>query len=268
MPERGFLVVNPRSGEGSMPAPEVAEEARKRGIEVHILERGDDVRELALAADADALGAAGGDGTLGAVASAALERGLPFVCVPRGTRNHFARDLGLDPDDPIAALEAFSDGTERKIDVGRAGDRIFLNNVGLGLYAGLVHERERHHIRHGIFTTGRALLRSIRHQPEQLTIGGERIPSRMVLASNNYYELELFALGRRQRLDEGRLHLYFATGILPTDWESYSGESFTIDADSHELRAAFDGEPVVLEPPVELRIEPRALRVLVPRDPG
>ena len=250
-----------------MPAPELVEEARKRGIAVHILERGDDAKQLALAADAAVLGAAGGDGTLGAIASAALERDLPFVCVPRGTRNHFARDLGLDPDNPIAALEAF-EGDERRIDVGRAGERIFLNNVGLGLYAGLVHERERHHIRHGIYTTGRALLRSIGHRPEHLTIGGERIPGRMVLVSNNYYELKLFALGRRERLDEGRLHLYFSSGVLPTDWESYSGETFSLDSDADEVRAAFDGEPVVVKPPIELRIEPRALRVLVPGKPS
>jgi diacylglycerol kinase family enzyme len=249
-----------------MPAPELAEEARKRAITVHILERGDDAKQLALAADAAVLGAAGGDGTLGAVASAALERDLPFVCVPRGTRNHFARDLGLDPDDPVAALGGF-EGNERRIDVGRAGERIFLNNVGMGLYAGLVHERERHHIRHGFLMTGRALLRSIRHRPEPLKIGGESIPGRMVLISNNYYELKLFALGRRERLDEGRLHLYFATGLLPTDWESYSSESFTIDSDTEEVRAAFDGEPVVLKSPIELRIEPRALRVLVPGEP-
>ena len=49
---------------------------------------------------------AGGDGSLGAVAQVAIERELPFVCVPFGTRNHFARDLGLDRNDPIAALAA------------------------------------------------------------------------------------------------------------------------------------------------------------------
>ena len=46
---------------------------------------------------------AGGDGSLATVAAAALAHDLPFVCVPAGTRNHFARDLGLDPADPIAA---------------------------------------------------------------------------------------------------------------------------------------------------------------------
>ena len=77
------------------------------------------------------------------VAAVAVERGAPFVCVPFGTRNHFARDLGLDRGDPVAALDAFA-GEERRIDMGRAGERRFLNNVSLGLYASLVHRRERH----------------------------------------------------------------------------------------------------------------------------
>ena len=250
-----------------MPAPDLEREARKRGIQTHILDRSDDMGELAQAADGAPIGAAGGDGTLGLVASAALERGLPFVCVPLGTRNHFARDLGLDPANPVGALDGF-DGHERAVDVGRAGGRVFLNNVAIGLYAGLVSEREQHHIRHGFVATSRAVSRSLMRRPDVLTIGGRSIRTRILLVSNNYYELGLFSLGRRARLDTGRLHLYFATGLLPTDWESRSGESFEIGAESDELRAAFDGEPVVVKPPIELKIEPRALRVLVPPNPG
>jgi diacylglycerol kinase family enzyme len=263
---RGFLVVNPRSGDGTVSTDEVVEEAGKRGIEVHLLQPGDDVPELARKADAEALGAGGGDGTLGAVASVAVERDLPFFCVPLGTRNHFARDLGLDPDDPLAALDW--DG-ECTIDVGRAGERLFLNNVAIGLYAGLVREREGHgKRRRGLLATARALLRSLRHRPDKLTIDGRQMRGRIVLAANNYYELSLFSLGRREHLDEGRLHLYVAEGLVPGRWQAFSGESFTVDARSRKLRAAFDGEPGELEPPVEFRIEPAALRVLVPGDPG
>ena len=89
----------------------------------------------AVAGGADALAVAGGDGSLATVAAAALAHDLPFVCVPAGTRNHFARDLGLDPADPIAALDALSDGIEGRIDVGEVNGRLFLNNVSLGIYA-------------------------------------------------------------------------------------------------------------------------------------
>jgi diacylglycerol kinase family enzyme len=82
---------------------------------------------------------AGGDGSLAAVAGVAVEAERPFVCVPFGTRNHFALDLGLDPEDPIGALGAFA-GQERPVDIGRVGERWFLNNVSLGLYASFVHD--------------------------------------------------------------------------------------------------------------------------------
>ena len=98
---RGFLLINPRSGSGGPTAEELSDEAARRGIEARILRPDDDLAELARQADAEALGMAGGDGSLAAVAAVALERELPFVCVPFGTRNHFARDLGLDRNDPI-----------------------------------------------------------------------------------------------------------------------------------------------------------------------
>src|SRR5436309_3340895 len=83
----------------------------------------EDPGEAARSSGAEILGMAGGDGSLAAVASAAFATDAAFVCVPFGTRNHFARDVGLDRDDPFAALGAFTDGTERRIDAGRVGDR-------------------------------------------------------------------------------------------------------------------------------------------------
>jgi diacylglycerol kinase family enzyme len=124
-----FLIVNPSSGTDSPTADELRDAARAKEVEVRFLEDGDDLQELARSAGADVLGMAGGDGSLAAVADVALEQDVPFVCIPFGTRNHFARDLGLDRDDPIAALAAFDDGVERRVDVARANDRLFLNNV-------------------------------------------------------------------------------------------------------------------------------------------
>ena len=137
-----FLIVNPRSGENGT-GEELLRAAAGREIECHVLRRGDDAAELARRADADVLGVAGGDGSLAAVAAVAIERDLPFVCVPAGRRNHFARDAGLDRRDPVAALAAFR-GVERRIDIGRVNGRVFLNNVSLGLYADLVQRREQH----------------------------------------------------------------------------------------------------------------------------
>ena len=96
-----FLVINPSSGSGSPSAGELAEAAAGRGVETHLLRDGEDPGEVARAADAAILGMAGGDGSLAGVAAAALDRDRPFVCVPFGTRNHFARDLGLNRDATI-----------------------------------------------------------------------------------------------------------------------------------------------------------------------
>src|SRR4051794_33592692 len=139
----GLLLVNPNAGSSRPTAAELAEEAAAHGVQVHVLAPDDDPAEIARGADADALGAAGGDGTLGCIADVAIERDLPFVCVPFGTRTPFARDVGLDRADPLAAVRAFG-GVERRVDVGRVNGRIFLNNVSLGVYARLVHRRERH----------------------------------------------------------------------------------------------------------------------------
>jgi diacylglycerol kinase family enzyme len=105
---------------------------------VRLLSKGDDTAVLARRSTGP-IGMAGGDGSLSPVARVAVEEERPFACIPFGTRNHFARDLGLDPEDPIAALAAF-DGHERRVDIGRVGERWFLNNVSLGLYASFVHD--------------------------------------------------------------------------------------------------------------------------------
>ena len=65
----------------------------------------------------------------------------------------------------------------------------------------------------------------------------------MILVSNNAYTLDLLSLGERKRLDEGRLHLYAATGIMRSRWTERSGTQFAINASAGYLRAAVDGEP-------------------------
>ena len=212
---------------------------------------------------------AGGDGSLAPIAQVAIERALPVVGVPLGTRNPFARDLGLDGSDPLGALAAF-DGRERRIDVGRVRGEAFLNNVSLGAYAALVHRRERHRRRRTAFARLRALLLTVTNrEPIGLGIDGEPVEADIALVSNNDYKLELFSLGERERLDEGKLHLYLArVGWGISEWDERADVELTIDAARHEIQAAVDGEPAVFETPLEFAIDPQALRVLVPAAPG
>jgi diacylglycerol kinase family enzyme len=256
-----FLVVNPRSGRGRPDAEELVAGAAARHVESHVLRPGDDPAEVARSSSASTLGVAGGDGSLAAVAEVALERDVPFVVVPFGTRNHFARDLGLAANDPIGALDAFG-GLERRIDVGRAGERLFLNNVSIGMYAHLVRQREHHRRRRELFARARAWTILLTHrQPLGLIVDGDPVQTRLLLVANNAYALEFPSIGARERLDEGRLHLY----SLGAEGPERTGEEFVVDAPVHELAAAVDGEPARLRTPIRFRIEPRTLRVLVPK---
>jgi diacylglycerol kinase family enzyme len=238
-----WLLVNPRSGNGSR-VDDLCSAAAARGIETRVLRPGEDASTLAREAPADVLGAAGGDGTMAAVAGAALERGSAFVCVPFGTRNHFARDLGLDRSEPVAALDAF-DGEERRIDVGRANGRLFLNNVSIGAYAVLVHQGWRR------------VLDGLRRR-QRLTVDGETIDTRVLLVANNAYSFS----GARKQLDEGRLHVYTPGGEIRV------AEHVEVDARTELIHVAIDGEGAELETPIRFEIDPRALRLLAPRGPG
>jgi diacylglycerol kinase family enzyme len=261
----GFLLVNPRAGDSRPTAEELVAEASARGIATHILGPRDVAEALARSAEADALGIAGGDGSLGAVAQAAIERGLPFVCIPFGTRNHFARDVGIDREDPVGALDAFVSRRERVIDVARAGERVFLNNVSFGAYARLVHRRERHRRRRDTFARARALaVAAAARNREPIIIDGNPVNARVLLVANNAYELDLFNVGERERLDEGKLYAYVAEGWLPRAWHERVAERFTIGGPDGRLPAAVDGEPALLDSPVELRIAPGELRILLP----
>ena len=138
-----MLFVNPKSGGGKATRAGLAERARERGVDVIVLRPDDDLAALvddAVARGADALGVAGGDGSLAVVAAAALAHDLPFVCVPAGTRNHFALDVGVDRRDLVGSLDAFTDGVERRIDVAEVNGRLFLNNVSLGIYGDAVRQ--------------------------------------------------------------------------------------------------------------------------------
>src|SRR5690606_4473270 len=143
--KRPVLIVNPRSGDGAAERAGLSESARERGIRVIELGPDDDLPDLARGAvrdGCDCLGMAGGDGSLALIADIAIEHRLPFVCVPAGTRNHFALDLGLDRNDPLAALDSFGEAVQRRIDVATVNGRTFLNNVSIGAYGEIVASEE------------------------------------------------------------------------------------------------------------------------------
>lgn len=154
--------------------------------------------------------AAGGDGTVSAVIQHLVGRGTLAV-LPAGTRNHFARDLGVT--DEETAIAALKERRTEWIDLGRVGDRHFINNVVVGLYPHLVEERERDEDRIGRWpATVRAAFRVLREsEPLVGTIEADgdarHLGAWMVFVGNNRFALRTGGPGRRERLDEGVLDL-------------------------------------------------------------
>ena len=159
---------------------------------------------------ADCLGMAGGDGSQALVASIAVEHDLPFVCVAAGTRNHFALDLGIDRNDPRRSLGAFRDGIERRVDCATVGDRLFVNNVSLGVYATIVQQEG---YREAKAETAKALLPEMLGRTEEpfdlqfTEPDGTAVDGAFLIqVSNNPYVLgATFDASQRRRLDRGVL---------------------------------------------------------------
>jgi diacylglycerol kinase family enzyme len=279
-PNRPFLFFNPRSGEGKALRFHLADEARRRGILPIELRPALDLRALvedAIAAGADAVAMAGGDGSQAIVAEIAAEHGIPYACIPAGTRNHFALDLGVDRDDVVGALDAFVDGGERRVDLAEVNGRVFVNNVSLGLYADAVQQdgyraaKIRTLVAMAPATVGADGGDAALRWTGPDGIEGERALA--LLVSNNPYRLGT-ALGSatRPHLDEGDLGITTASvdesrhGTARL--RSWSCPIFTVEAE-RPVPAGIDGEATTLTPPIRFASRPRALIVRIARDhPG
>jgi diacylglycerol kinase family enzyme len=231
----------------------------------------------------------GGDGTLSSAAAELAGSGIPLGILPLGTRNHFARDLGL-PDELEGAARVLAAGHVRRVDVGEVNGRVFLNNCSLGVYPDLVRDRETQETREDrprISAHARASWRALRRfrvRTVTLRVDGRvwRVTTPLVFVGNNRYETRLLALGRREGLDQGRLWLYVArnasrAGALrlaarmvlgrleqAQDFETLATDEVELRTRRRLLRLAVDGEVVPMESPVRWRARPGLLAVLAP----
>jgi diacylglycerol kinase family enzyme len=280
-PRRPVLFFNPKSGGGKAERFSVAAEARARGIEPIEFGPPWDLQGLvrdAAARGADGLAMAGGDGSQAIVAAIAAELDLPYACVPAGTRNHFALDLGVDRDDVVGALDAFVDGGERRVDLAEVNGRVFVNNVSLGLYADAV---QRTGYRDAKLRT---LLDTVPDVlgPEGTGLelewtgpgGHEHHSGAAILVSNNRYRLgRAVGSGTRPRIDDGLLGITVVgaprgrggEGRLPQrPWREWTAPVFEVDA-TGPVPAGIDGEAAKLQPPLHFHIRPGVLRVRISR---
>jgi diacylglycerol kinase family enzyme len=278
-PLQPALIYNPKSGGGKAERFDLGSEARSRGITPIELTRGADLEVLArdaIADGADALAMAGGDGSQAIVAAIAAEHDLPYACVPAGTRNHFALDLGVDRDDVVGALDAFVDGGERRVDLAEVNGRVFVNNVSLGLYAAAV---QRPSYREAKLRT---LLDTVPDVmgPEGSGLnlawrgpgGHEHHSGAAILVSNNRYRLgHAVGSGTRPRIDDGLLGITVAASPqghrqrpVQLPWREWTAPEFEVES-TDPVPAGIDGEAVTLEPPLRFGIRPGVLRVRIAR---
>jgi len=284
------LLINPKSGGGKAERFDLAGEAGKRGIRAVVLERGDDLLELAeqaLSDGADVIGMAGGDGSQALVATVAMRHNVPHVCIPAGTRNHFALDLGLDRDDVVGALDAFTDGVEQRIDLARVNEHVFVNNASLGVYAQVVQSDAYRDAKLETWAQMLPELLGPGAPPIDLEFEGpdgtELHDAPLVLVSNNPYQLtRLAGAGTRARLDTGRLGIVAARIRAASDiaelvmFETvgqaqrfrglleWSEARFEVRSRS-PVAVGLDGEALMLEPPLQFVSLPGALRVRLPQ---
>jgi diacylglycerol kinase family enzyme len=286
---RAVLLLNPRSGSGRLTEIDLGDLARLSDVDVVRVGPGEDLASLAEAAVAGGacvVGVAGGDGSMGSVAGVAARHGVPFVCVPTGTRNNFARDLGLDPRDVARTMTAFRNGTDIRVDVAEVNGRVFVNNVSLGLYPALLGSR---HYRH---SKVRAVLEQL---PDVIGPESTPLPLRFrapdgtphsgvhaLLVSNNAYRLGGLGHGAwRPQLNTGSLGVLsvkadggravarltalelFGRGHLSSGYRRWTTERLDVHADG-PVTAALDGEPAPLEPLLRFTSRPGALLVRLP----
>jgi diacylglycerol kinase family enzyme len=236
----------------------------------------------------DVLVAAGGDGTVGTVAGVAAESGSVFGALPMGTRNHFARDLGL-PLDLQGAVSTVVAGHVRNIDVAEVNGRFFINNSSLGIYPRMVWERDAEELR----GRGRAAAfaiammrtwRTYRTLVARLSIDGhvQTVRTPFIFIGNNQYTVQGFRLGARAALDEGRLSVFAApecgrfeiltlplralTNRLVADagFQTFNGETVDVEVPRARVTVALDGELAIMRPPLHYRIRAHLLRAIAP----
>jgi len=284
-PRQPFLIMNPRSGGGKVDRFDLANRAKALGADVVLLDGPVTVDVAALArqavaAGADLLGVAGGDGTQALVAGVAAESRVPFMVISAGTRNHFAMDLGLDRDDPSTCLDALTDGVELHVDLGTVGDRTFVNNASFGAYAAVVQSPAYRDDKTATtldllpdLLTGHRGPRLSLHLGNTVVVG-----SQAVLVSNNPYAgNDVAGLGRRDRLDAGVLGIVAVTvsgaagaarlvrGRRSQELTFATASEVLVDADAPSIPVGIDGEAVSMPVPVRCAIRLGALRIRVPR---
>ena len=291
MVRRARIFLNDRSGASRCSAEEVVRLFRSHGWLSECTQLGcaADLHTLVRSERPDVVFvAAGGDGTVSAVAAAVAGTERAMGVLPVGTLNHFARDLAL-PLDLAGSVAAIAEGSTRAVDVGEVNGLVFVNNSSIGVYPMMVLDRERMK-KSGVNKWASLVVASaksfvrFRCLQVELEAGGavRRCITPLVFIGNNEYRMQGAKLGGRERLDGGELAVYLAPGAgrstilrmvfaalfgrLKTvpEYQEYRVQRLTVKIGRRRLRVSLDGEVKRLRGPLIYRSRPGSLHVLVP----
>jgi diacylglycerol kinase family enzyme len=303
MPPPLHIVFNPGSGHGDAEARRrrIAEACAAAGRSLQLVAV-DDPRQLpalaqqavaAARADGGVVVAAGGDGTINAVAQAVLGSGCAFGVLPQGTFNYFGRAHGI-PDDPDAALQLLLTGQPQPVQVGLVNGRVFLVNASLGLYPRLLEDREAWKRQLGrsrlvaLAALLATLLRGHRNLRLALELRGRQQALRTptLFIGNNPLQLAQIGLPEAQAVQAGALAvvalrpvsrlallglaLRGALGRLGEADQviAFGSRALTVRPgwpwDPRGVKVATDGEVRRLRPPLQFSVSPRPLHLIRP----
>ena len=293
------VVVILNAGSGSV-ADETADNVRQQfeslGVAstIHLIKRGDNLTDIArecASSDAEIVVAGGGDGTISTIVREVFTTGKVLGVLPLGTLNNFSKDLGI-PQEINDAIGLIASGPVREIDLAEVNGRVFVNNSSIGLYPRIVRRRDQWQSRLGYgkwraaFWATLRIFRIARFLKVRIEIDGKTFLRKtpFVFVGNNEYEMDLYNIGRRVRLDGGKLSVYFLHrggrwGVIMLLWHTLTGrvrqwrdfeevltESVTIQSRRKRVPVAFDGEIGVLDTPLRYRTLPKALKVIAPAE--
>lgn len=281
MDDRIGVIANAASGRNSHEAAAIERAMAVFGPAARLIwwDAGRAMAELVRDLQAEGRGtivAAGGDGTVTAVAAALVGSPIRMAVLPLGTFNFFARGLGL-PEEPEAAAAAILSGQEKRIAVGEVNGQVFLNNASLGLYPAILKEREAIYGRWGRYrvlahwSVVRTFLRFQR--PMRIVIrtpaGDRAMVTPLVFVARSAYQLDRYGLEGAAAISDDRFAMFVATGgHRPRDlfrlvWRLVT-RRVEIAVEGRAPLVAFDGEKTRMEAPITFTIRPDALTIILP----
>ncbi|WP_295886092.1 diacylglycerol kinase family protein [uncultured Thiohalocapsa sp.] len=256
------------------------------------VDAGGDLRGLirrAVAAGFSTIAAAGGDGTIGAVAQEIAGTQIVLGVIPLGTFNYVARGLGIPL--PLAdAVDTLATGSPRPLPVGEVNGRIFLNNASLGIYPAILAQREGVYQRFGRsriaahWSVVKTFLRLYRPLSVKVTVDGQAIRKRtpLVFIARSAFQMESFGLQGAEQVRKGRFAVFLAPDVgrlglmayaLRLAWgdlragrdvEQVFGDHLLVETRGRHQVVACDGERERLATPLRFRVHHAALKVIAP----